>query len=318
MEKFLLVFVMVFAAAAFSVTFYQQHSTPLISGFLASDAVSQVGAAATPSPTPSIMLESLKSTVSAELADRSGTYSVYYRNLKNGESFSVDAHRVYTAASLYKLWVMAAVYEQIRLGTIAEDEVLSQSVEYLNRQNDIDPADADLKTGAVTMTVKTALKQMITVSHNYAALLLTDRLGYTTLKEFPVKHGFRETTFGEPKTTAFDAGLFMEKLYAGTLIDSGYSGKMLELLSNQKKTNKIPLLLPKKITVANKTGELGMYSHDAGIIYTEHGDYILVVMSETTAPKNAESVIATLSKKIYDIVSFTDFSTYSLFLLLFA
>jgi beta-lactamase class A len=51
--------------------------------------------------------------------------------------------------------------------------------------------------------------------------------------------------------------------------------------------------------MAHKTGELGQVSHDGGIVYTEKGDYIIVVLSESTLPKGAEERIANISKDVY-------------------
>ncbi len=78
------------------------------------------------------------------------------------------------------------------------------------------------------------------------------------------------------------------------------TARMLDLLKKQKLNNKIPKNLPPELVIAHKTGELGWFSHDAGIIYSEKGDYIIVVMSESSIPKAAEDRIADLSKNIYN------------------
>jgi beta-lactamase class A len=64
---------------------------------------------------------------------------------------------------------MTETYKQIEAGTISPDDVLSSSIPELNRIFDIDPENAELTEGDISLTVSQALNQMITISHNYAA-----------------------------------------------------------------------------------------------------------------------------------------------------
>ena len=62
----------------------------------------------------------------------------------------------------------------------------------------------------------------------------------------------------------------------------------------------MPKYLPSDTLIAHKTGELDSFSHDSGIVYTPNGNYIIVVMSDSTNPKGAEDRIANISKSVYD------------------
>ena len=72
------------------------------------------------------------------------------------------------------------------------------------------------------------------------------------------------------------------------------------MLKDQRLNRKLPADLPSNTVIAHKTGELGMFSHDAGIIYTPKGDYIIVVLSKSDTPAAAEKRIADISKAVYD------------------
>jgi beta-lactamase class A len=61
----------------------------------------------------------------------------------------------------------------------------------------------------------------------------------------------------------------------------------------------LPKYLPKETVIAHKTGEIGTFSHDAGIVYTKHGPYIIVIFSDSDIPKEAEETIARLSQATY-------------------
>lgn len=244
---------------------------------------------------------SLSEVVSKSLEGTKGTYSIYIKNLKTGETFHQNEHKTYEAASLYKLWTMATVYQQIEQGTLEEDQVLSQTIPALNNKFEISEEDAELTTGGITLTVKQAINQMITISHNYAALLLTEKIKVSSANTFIKENGFKESELGDPpQTTASDMALFFERLYKGDIVSQDSSQKMMETLKGQKLNNGIPKLLPAQTAVAHKTGDLGFFKHDAGIIFTPKGDYVFVVLSESTSPAGAQERIAQLSKDVYD------------------
>jgi beta-lactamase class A len=89
-------------------------------------------------------------------------------------------------------------------------------------------------------------------------------------------------------------------LQKGELANAENTQKMLEFLKKQQLNDKIPADLPNNIVIAHKTGELGLFSHDAGIVYTPKGDYIIAVLSKSDTPAAAEKRIADVSKAVYD------------------
>lgn len=243
----------------------------------------------------------LHKTVLSALLGAKGKYSVVVEDLKNGEKESLYGDKIYNAGSLYKLWVMATAFKQMQEGALSEDEVLSEDVKVLNQDFNIDSESAELTEGVVTLTVRDALRQMITISHNYSALLLTKWIRLSNVAKFLNENGFKNSHVGvAPTSTADDIALFFEKLYKGELANAKYTNEMLELLKAQSLNNKLPKYLPKDTIIAHKTGEIDYLSHDAGIIYTENKEYIIVVLSESDYPPGAEERIAQISKSVFD------------------
>lgn len=254
----------------------------------------------TPTPTP-IPQNPLKPIVQTQLKDAKGTYAVVIKNLENGIAYSYNEHDVFDSASLYKAWVMAVIYEKIEEGKLSEDEVLEKDIAALNREFGI-PADlAEQTAGTTKYTVRDALRKMISISDNYASLLLTDEATYDGLDFFLMKHGLNESKTGQgegvPQTSAYDAALFYELLYTGKLANKENTQKMIELL----KTNEFKTVIPKYIPVevAHKTGALDEYSHDAGIVFTPKTDYIIALLSESGVPPAAEERMARISENVY-------------------
>ena len=257
----------------------------------------------TPTPTPEIQSR-LGQVVEKALSGSHGSYGISIKNHKTGESYTKGDTISFESASLYKLCVMAVVYQQIKDGRLSEEDTLSQDIATLNKKFNIATDAAELADGKVSMTVDEALTQMITISDNYAALLLTERVKVSGLTAFLKANDFNESAVGTggklPTTTAHDIMLFLDKLYMRQLTDEEYTVKMLELLKDQRLNNKLPLYLPLAVQVAHKTGEIDEYSHDAGIVNALNGDYIIVIMTKSDDPESANERIALVSKAVYN------------------
>lgn len=245
--------------------------------------------------------QALRKVVEEALQGSRASYAVAIKNFKTGDSFYLNEHKKYLTASLYKVWVMAVVTRQIQEGKLKETDVLKQEVKILNEKFNIASEEADLDEGIVELSVKDALEKMITISDNYAALLLSEKVGISSVKNFLAQNEFKESFVGEPPTsTALDIMLFFEKLYMGELADAEYTEKMITILKNQRFNEIIPYYLPDGVIVAHKTGQLYTVAHDAGIIYTDNnGDYGIVLLSGGSDILGAKERMAKISGDVY-------------------
>ena len=247
---------------------------------------------------------SLSKIVEKNLENQGGSYAVGILNLTTGDEYFKNKHQIFDTASLYKLWVMGLIYQKIENGTLQKNTVLSDSVENLNKKFNIASESAERKEGEVKMSVENAIDLMITKSDNYSALLLSSYLGISKIQLYLNEHGFSESKLGSsetlPSTSVYDILQFFYKLYYGELADKEFSEEMTTILRRQVLNGKIPKYLPDNTEIAHKTGELGMYSHDAGIVYSKNGPYIIVVLSDANNKKTADETIAQISKEVYN------------------
>ena len=254
-----------------------------------------------PEPKQSV---SLAGVIQKELKETAGSYGLIVKNLKTHEYYSQNAQRTFLSGSLYKLWVMGTVYQQIKDEKLRQTDILTQEISVLNEKFYLDPETAERTEGTIIFSVKDALEQMITISDNYSALLLTEKVKLSNVASFLLANNLTQskvgTEGGAPEVTPYDIAVFLEKLYQGEVVDKENSKEMLSLLKKQQVNHKIPKFLPKEIVVAHKTGELEKFSHDAGIIFTPKGDYLIVILSETDAPHAAEEIIAKISLVVYN------------------
>ena len=126
----------------------------------------------------------LDNAVKSALEGTKGTYGVFIKNLNDKETYVLNEHEEFDAGSLYKLWVMAQTFKLIESGDLKEDLVLTDTIPSLNKKFSISDEFAELTEGSITLTVSSALNQMITISHNYAALLLTAKIRLSSVDSY--------------------------------------------------------------------------------------------------------------------------------------
>lgn len=240
-------------------------------------------------------MDNVLSQVQSLLPTDNGTWSVYVCNLAKNTEGAINDQKM-QAASLIKLYIMGAVYE------------------------DYD----SLSTAYGKETLDNNLNFMITVSDNDAANKLVnclgggdDAAGMARVNKFCQDHGYTNTSMGrllladnsngDNYTSVKDCGKFLKTIYQmdkGSAAEDTLAGAeyMYHLLKMQTRTNKIPAQLPEGVKVANKTGELDTVENDAGIIYdTAKGiDLVICFMSQDlNDTAAAQNTIAQDSRAIY-------------------
>lgn len=219
-------------------------------------------------------------------------YSVYVKNLNSGNiEVNLNNERM-QSASLIKLFIMATAYDEKSQGTEKGSSI----------------SESDIKI-------------MIERSDNDATNRIIDILGFDTINNYIMSHGYtntqlnrkmlEEATNGDNYTSVEDVAKILEEIYNNQCVNEEYSQKMLEYLKGQTLTNKIPEGVPDGVEVANKTGELpGQVQNDAAIVYKTDTPYILVVMSsDIISDEDAISNIIDISGLVYDNISATTSSS---------
>lgn len=223
-------------------------------------------------------------------------WSIAYEDLETGEKYGYHDEDIMQSASVVKLFIMGAVYQYMCYPKEGE-EAIPFHEEY----------DGQLRDTIVSM---------ITVSDNDCANLLIERLGEGDFQkgaqligEFCKENGYTGTSIGrrfleqnptgDNYTTAADTRKFLSDLYHKTLVSEEASTKMLDIVKQQTRKNKIPSGLPSGFTSGNKTGEmpegygLGCIENDSAIVFPPEGmgeGYILTVMSNDLGGRNSEAI----------------------------
>lgn len=243
-----------------------------------------------PDPTQPEQNAELQTLLADFVAAHPGTWDIYVYDLTHGEFAKAASQEdsPMVAASLIKLYIMGAVFQQFQERKLYYDETWP------------------------------SIRKMIVTSDNFCANWLTIRLGegqeakgIEAVTAFAHSLGcsstsmnrtMLDTTSGlENYTSAEDVALLFKLLYRYELISPEYSEDMLTYLKAQTINNRIPAGLPAGTVCAHKTGDLQhLCCADAGLVFSPGADYILSVINNGSEDdKAAASAIVELSSQVY-------------------
>lgn len=276
--------------------------------------------------------------IQSNLEGKKGNFSIYIESLTNDEKYGYKANEVFPSASLYKLYLMAAVLQEVEKGGLKMDSEISVSKAHLiDTYGGVD-FGYEQAPETINFTVEEALTRIGRISDNFASLMLAERMseapagpnGWEKVQAMADSLGATSTTIKSPlSTTAMDTGIFFKKLYLKQVVSPQASDKIMEFLSLSKINDRIPAGVPEgikivheqsseqsSVKIVHKTGELPRLRHDAGIVFLEghHLDsyyaeggtiassaYLIVLMSKDLNDENeGVETLANISKDIFE------------------
>jgi len=233
-------------------------------------------------------LGELKEQIKEYTGKSTDKIGLYIKNLTTKDTLVLNdsSHR---SASVIKLFQMAALYSEIEKGNLENND-------YIHKY--MDP--------------------MITLSDNFSSNYVVNIIGQGNYKNgFDTENRFAKsigcyatqhlslflgcgyfTSLGSNRTSPYDCGILLEKIYNRTLVSPNYSDEMLNLLKRQTRREKIPYYLPDDTVIANKTGETDTLQNDVGIVYSPGCDYIICIFTNGLA--NGIETIRQISRITYD------------------
>ena len=206
-------------------------------------------------------------------------------DLKTGELLGINEKTTFVSASLYKIFTSYEVARQIDEGTLSPTQATGFD--------------------AGELSVQECLDRTLSYSDNDCGRALRKLIGANDAPIPAVNDaGFISTSLvnAYPTTSATDVDLFFERLYEGETFTEATNDLLLEPMLRQQVDNRLPQGVPDGTKIAHKTADLDGYSHDAGIFYTDGGDYILSVLTGPWANgyTDAPATHIAISKLVYD------------------
>jgi beta-lactamase class A len=239
-----------------------------------------------------------------------GKIGLVVKDLQTGLTIEMNSDDTFPSASLVKIPIMAACFKAVQEGKIfLKDKLVLRQVDIVSGSGVLKGVPA----GRV-ITVENLIRLMVTRSDNIAANMLIDKLGRNYLNAFFKQEGLKNTNLSrkmmdfshrkkgiENYTTPEDISFILEKMYNKQCINAEVSNQCLSLLKLQKVNDRIPKRLPEGVVVAHKTGLERQVCHDAGIVFTGQGDFLICVLTKTKAGfKPAKRFISKVAAYAYN------------------
>lgn len=233
-----------------------------------------------------------------EISQFKGEVGIAIIDLETGWEFSHEKAQLFPSASLAKIPLMAACFLAADQGRIK-----------LNHNIALKSSDKLTGSGVLkgmpvgtTFSVEKLIGLMIYDSDNTAANIVTNLAGIDYLNSAFKSFGLKNTDLSrkiadyqsrdngiENYTTAEDMAMLLDKIYRRSLGNKNVSDQCISMLKLTRMNDRIPKYLPLEITVAHKTGLENGVCHDAGIVFTHKGNFIIVVLTKHANSNSAPS-----------------------------
>lgn len=240
-----------------------------------------------------------------------GEAGIVVEDLETGWTFIHNEDQPFPAASLVKIPIMVACFKA------AQEGRLDLSEKHVLRREDRVGGSGILRRmrNGRSFTYSQLIDYMVTESDNIACNIMIDRLGFDYINQVFEELGLEKTRLNrkmidfaardqgiENYTTAAEMTGLLDRIYHHRCFNAEISERCLAVLKRQKINDRLPRYLPKEVTVAHKTGLEKEVCHDAGIVFTPSGDYIITVLVHTWGgPGSAKIFIGRLSSYFYEI-----------------
>lgn len=246
--------------------------------------------------------EDLKKHIQESVGNTFKNYSVYVVDYRSNFSMGINESEIFDAASVNKLPIMAALYNEAQKGNVNFDQVITLQAENIQ----------DYGTGSIrydppgtTYTIKTLVRLMMQKSDNTAAFLLGNYVvGLPMVQSTINSWGLTQTDMANNKTSNKDMELLMRKIYGNNVASPSLTAEMLGFMRDSDFENRIPENLPSGVTVYHKTGDGDTGEiHDVGIV--THGGtayYIGILTTNAGDVDVANQLEAKISRIVYDFL----------------
>lgn len=247
---------------------------------------------------------------------RTGSYAslgpgIYFVDLDNGNYLSLNGEKTFATASIIKLPILIAFFQDVEAGKIKLDETLVMGRDVIvggsGYMQDLPPGSK--------FSARQTVNNMITTSDNTATNMIIKRMGgIDVLNQRFRSWGLQRTVMrnwlpdlkGTNTTTAKELVQLMALLEQGKLLQ-GTKPEAMDILRRVKNRKLLPVGLGSGATIAHKTGDIGFLLGDAGIVQMPTGKrYLVAVLVESAYDDPAaRDYIQDVSRIVYNYLNQT-------------
>lgn len=243
----------------------------------------------------------LKKKIQNAVGNTWKNYSVYVVDYNSNFQMGINESETFTAASVNKIPILAALYYKAQKGETNLDKVVTLQTEDIQ----------DYGTGSIrydppgtTYSIKTLARLMMQQSDNTAAFLLGDyEVGLPTVQAIINSWGLSQTDMVNNKTSNRDMALLLDKIYKNTITGPTLTAEMLGFMRDSDFEDRIPAGVPKDASVYHKVGTSEGAIHDVGIVTRGTTTYYIGIFSADVQDiDGAPKLSAKISKIVWDFM----------------
>ncbi len=292
-------------------------------------------------------IEKIQSIIESKAGEVTGEFGVSFVDLKSGQSCFLCGDKAFPSASVFKVYLLAELFRQVKEGAIKLDTRLELTEGNKTQGSGV----LAVLDGGLKPTIKDHATLMMILSDNTSTDILFNLIGSKAIydnvlkplgltktkcdlscsqlisiyyelnnEETYLQANGNKTYRNTPaytgnleqndETTPLEIAKIFELFYKGQWQGRETDDAILEILKKCQTNSRLPRLLPPDTTIAHKTGTMDRLVNDAGIVYTDKGDYILCMFyngntaTEQEYAENAgnvigEKLLAELSKEVF-------------------
>ena len=233
------------------------------------------------------------------------------KDLSTGWEIKINENKLFPSASMVKVPIMASFVLASSRGEVD----LNRSIALKNRNKALGSGILKDYAPGTEFNIDDLIEVMVTHSDNTAANMLIDYLGFARLNNYFKQLGLNNTNLSrkmmdfkkrragvENFTSARDLAYLLEEIYYNKLVSREFSQRCLGILKRQKIRDRIPAKLPFNTPIAHKTGLERGVCHDAGIVFTPGGDFIVCVLTkhDYKISRPAKKFISNIARDVYN------------------
>ncbi|MFM2431892.1 MAG: hypothetical protein RLZZ511_3105 [Cyanobacteriota bacterium] len=250
--------------------------------------------------------------VSQQKGSRAG---IMLLDLDTNAYIDINATEVFPAASTIKFPILVAFFQDVDQGKIKLTETLTMKQENIATE----AGDMQYQPVGSTFSALETATQMMVASDNTATNMLIDRLGgMNALNQRFKSWGLSATLLNAVlpdikatnTTSPKDMASLISQVQNGKLMSMKSRDRLLDIMRRIENDTLLPQGLDKGATIAHKTGTLGLFVGDIGLIDTPNGKRYLasVLVKRQRDDIGAERLIQQISKLAYQQFTQSDTS----------
>lgn len=283
---------------------------------LATSARAQPGAPAQPERTDAALTARLESRVRGFRGD----VGIYVRHLPTGATVAIDADTVFPTASLIKVPILLALYDQVQQGRLSLDARVPYPDTLTYRWTEATDVVGYMAAGD-TLPLRELAFLMLTISDNHASLWIQALVGGgAAVNDWLDGHGFRQTrvnsrtpgreqarsVYGWGQTTPREIAEALVMIRQGRAVSPRASEEMYRMLTRSYWDQEALSQIPPTIQAASKQGFVDRSRSEVLLVNAPTGDYVLAIITKNQVdtgyqPGNEGSrLLQAVSRAVYE------------------